>query len=392
MRADALVHELTTSVYQRTFYEFFAGGGMARAGLGPKWQCLFANDVCEKKAAAYKENWGSSDLVVGDVKAIGPTDLPGFATLAWASFPCQDLSLAGSYVGLSGNRSGTFWAFWDLIRQLSAQGRRPPIVVLENVYGALTSHGGKDFGAIARALASGGYRFGAMVVDGARFVPQSRPRLFVVAVAEALFVNDGLALDEPSSLWHPPAVRRAFSLLSSQLRKSWIWWNMPNPLAPVSKLADIIEEEPVGIAWHTARQTQELLEMMSPLNRKKVTDAQKEKRPIVGTIYRRTRNGMQRAEVRFDGISGCLRTPSGGSSRQTLITVNGRKVRSRLISPREAARLMGLPDSYRLPTSYNDAYMLAGDGLVVPAVSHLREHVIEPIVANLNRFHSVMAA
>ena len=75
---------------------------------------------------------------------------------------------------------------------------------------------------------------------------------------------------------------------------------------------------------------------------------------MVGAVYRRTRPDefgirRQRAEVRFDDVAGCLRTPSGGSSRQTILVVEGRTVRSRLLSPREAARLMGLDDSYELP-------------------------------------------
>lgn len=63
----------------------------------------------------------------------------------------------------------------------------------------------------------------------------------------------------------------------------------------------------------------------------------------------------QRAEVWFDDMVGCLRTPPGGSSRQTILIAEGDKTRSRLISARETARLMGLPDSYFLPERYNDA-------------------------------------
>jgi DNA (cytosine-5)-methyltransferase 1 len=119
---------------------------------------------------------------------------------------------------------------------------------------------------------------------------------------------------------------------------------------------------------------------MSELNRGKVKAAQSGGKRKVGTIYNRTRNGIVRAEVRFDGISGCLRTPSGGSSRQTIMVVEGKKIRSRLLSPREAARLMGLPDSYKLPERYNDAYHLAGDGVVVPVVMHLARTLLEPIL------------
>jgi DNA (cytosine-5)-methyltransferase 1 len=106
---------------------------------------------------------------------------------------------------------------------------------------------------------------------------------------------------------------------------------------------------------------------------------------MVGSVYKRTRveNGVkrQRAEVRFDDVAGCLRTPAGGSSRQTIVVVDGPLVRSRLLSPREAARLMGLPDGYRLPSGYNDAYHLAGDGVAVPVVRFLARTLFEPILA-----------
>lgn len=84
------------------FYEFFAGGGMARAGLGEGWECLFANDFDAKKAASYRENWGAAGLHVGDVGRVSTAQLPGRADLIWASFPCQDLSLAGAGAALSG--------------------------------------------------------------------------------------------------------------------------------------------------------------------------------------------------------------------------------------------------------------------------------------------------
>ena len=77
------------------FYEFFAGGGMARAGLGADWRCLFANDFDHKKSRIYRENWGDAELRTADVGKLSVKDIPGCAHLAWASFPCQDLSLAG---------------------------------------------------------------------------------------------------------------------------------------------------------------------------------------------------------------------------------------------------------------------------------------------------------
>ena len=116
---------------------------------------------------------------------------------------------------------------------------------------------------------------------------------------------------------------------------------------------------------------------------------------MVGTVYKRTRfdaegNKVQRAEVRFDDIAGCLRTPGGGSSRQLILVVDGSEVRSRLISSRETARLMGLPDTYALPENYNEAYHLTGDGVVVPVVRHLASQIFEPVLsAESNRQKAV---
>ena len=101
------------------FFEFFAGGGMARLGLGANWRCAFANEWCDKKPAAYRAYFGDEELKVDDVAHLTADDLPGIPTLVWASFPCQDLSLAGNGAGLAGERSGTFKPFWSLIRALS---------------------------------------------------------------------------------------------------------------------------------------------------------------------------------------------------------------------------------------------------------------------------------
>jgi hypothetical protein len=153
-----------------TFYELFAGGGMVREGLGPSWHCVLANDNDREKAASYAANFGREDLVVRVVARLTTADLPGHAELAWASPPCQDLSLAGDRAGLDGARSSAFWGFRKLIQGLRSEGRAPRRIVIENVLGLLTSHDGKDFAAICDALVDVGYRSGAMVIDAAAFV------------------------------------------------------------------------------------------------------------------------------------------------------------------------------------------------------------------------------
>jgi DNA (cytosine-5)-methyltransferase 1 len=370
---------------EHKFYEFFAGGGMARAGLGGQWRCLFANDFDHKKGATYSANWEAETLRIGDVRSIRESEVPGHADLAWASFPCQDLSLAGGGAGLRGERSGTFWPFWALMTSIIAAGRAPATLVLENVCGTLTSHQGKDFRAICTELSKVGYRYGAMVVDAAAFVPQSRPRLFIIAIRGDLEIPSMICGAVPDPKWTTPSLRRAFDALSAKQREAWVWWQMPAPPVRKRTLAEIIEDDPIDVAWHSSNETKALLAKMTEVNRAKVDEAIRYGRRVVGAVYKRTRldsggEKIQRAEVRFDGIAGCLRTPAGGSSRQIVIIVDGKRVRSRLLSARETARLMGIDDSYQLPENYNEAYHLTGDGVAVPVVRHLAENVLEPIV------------
>lgn len=368
-----------------SFYEFFAGGGMVRAGLGTDWQCVFANDFDHKKGRMYRWNWGDRELKTADVGALTTLDLPGEADLAWASFPCQDLSLAGAGAGLKGDRSGTFWPFWGLMKRLMQEGRAPRVIVLENVCGALTAHQGKDFTAICAVFQEAGYAVGALVVDAALFVPQSRPRLFVIAMDARIKVPEALTSQAASSPWHTRALIRAQSRLPEKTQNAWIWWRLPLPPKRKQTFADIVQQDPKDVPWFTEDETQQLLSMMSPINLDKVLRAQQLGRRMVGGVYKRTRpdgdgQKVQRAEVRFDDVSGCLRTPAGGSSRQVIIVVEGQSIKARLVSSRETARLMGLPDTYVLPQRYNEAYHLTGDGVVVPVVEHLAKHIFKPLI------------
>jgi DNA (cytosine-5)-methyltransferase 1 len=375
----------------RSFYEFFAGGGMARIGLGPEWQCILANDIDPKKMETYRANFGEENTFCCDIAEFKAKTLLGSPVMAWASFPCQDLSLAGNRIGLAGDRSGTFWGFWSAINKLKLTGRPPQLLVLENVCGLLTSNYGQDFRDMCRALASLGYSFGALVVDAIRFLPQSRPRLFIVCVRDKRRIPKEVCAKTPTETWHNQTLASVVETLSPDLKTNWIWWNLPDTKTPTLSLKDIIESDNIEVQWNSKNQTDALLTMMSAVNRQKVTNAQKSGELIVGTIYKRTRleggKRFQRAEVRFDGIAGCLRTPGGGSSRQTLIFVEGKRIRSRLLSIREAARLMGVPDSYKIPKNYNDGYHIFGDGLAVPAVAHIGRYLLNPLVDVLLEGH-----
>lgn len=362
-----------------TVLEFFAGGGLARLGLHG-WATRFANDIDPMKAQAYRANFGDGHLRLADIWSLSAADLPkGRADLAWASSPCQDLSLAGARKGLSARRSGAFWGFWRLVEQLDAEGRPPRLIVIENVVGLLTSNGGEDFRGLCDLLAGAGWTFGALEMDAAHWLPQSRPRLFVVATREP-----ALGLVGPAGPFHSRGVVEAHAVLSGEARAAWRWWDLPVPAHRNADLSSVIEPD-VGADWFDEVRTRALIDQMGPLHRQRLEAAAASRERRVGAAFRRVRieQGVkvQRIEARFDGLAGCLRTPAGGSSRQYLFVAEHGRVRARFLTPRESLRLMGVGDDYRLPGSASAGLKLAGDGVAVPVVRALSEGLLKPLLS-----------
>lgn len=364
---------------QPTVLEFFAGAGLARLGLGG-WRTAFANDLDPAKTRAYAANFGSMGLRQDDVWDLSVEDLPsGRADLAWASSPCQDLSLAGTRGGLTARRSGAFWGFWRLIEALDDQGRAPRLIVIENVTGLQTSNGGKDFRTLAETLAHRGWRFGALEIDAIRWVPQSRPRLFIVATRDSV-----AGLSGPCAPFHSRGVVEAHGRLSGDARAAWCWWGLSEPLPMRGDLDSLLEPD-VDVVWFDDDRTAQLLRHLGSLHRQRLDAAVASTGRSVGTGFKRVRmekgRKVQRLEIRFDGIAGCLRTPAGGSSRQYVLVAQDGGVRARFLTPREAMRLMGVGDDYRLPASVSAGLKLAGDGVAVPVVRALSEGLLKPLLA-----------
>ncbi|MBK6734464.1 MAG: DNA cytosine methyltransferase [bacterium] len=320
---------MTTKKHTRTFYEFFAGTGMARLGLKHAWACAWANDNDPRKNSIYRHNFGDAHLDTRSVDVIAdaiaahaadpksvPLPLPLGVEMAWASFPCQDLSLAGWQRGMSAGRSGTYWPFWQIMFQLHRMGQRPRIIVLENVRGLLY---GENLIGLCESLAALGMRLGALHMDARFFVPQSRPRIFIVAV-DALLDISSVSSEKPTEgPWHPRSLQAAYEQLPEELKSRWVWWNIGlPPISPV-KVSSIIEPHPADVTLDSQTKTRQLISLMEDRSRQKVRTAKSSTTGAIGFLYKRTRNGQQRAEVRFDGIAGCLRTPKGGSSRQTVL-------------------------------------------------------------------------
>jgi DNA (cytosine-5)-methyltransferase 1 len=362
-------------ITERTFAEFFAGIGLMRIGLERAgWRVAFANDIDEDKRQMYCEHFGDNgEFVLGDVHQLVERDIPNIA-LATASFPCNDLSLAGARRGLAGEQSSAFWGFIEVLTKMGQ--RRPPMVLLENVTGFLTSHDGNDFRDALLALNRLGYAVDAMIIDAGQFVPQSRQRLFVIATKTPVVsaLNDTPSFYESDC--RPPALAD-FIMWNADI--NWRIRQLPPLPVTKAKLPDILENlSPNSQVWWSRERADYLLNQMSPKHRGIAEAMIRGNRITYGTVFRRIRNERSMAELRTDGIAGCLRTPRGGSGRQILFAAGKGRFAVRLLTPRECARLMGA-DDFKITVSLNQALFGFGDAVCVPVIEWVARNYLNPV-------------
>lgn len=360
---------------EKNFAEFFAGIGLLRVGLERAgWRIAFANDIDEDKWAMYRDHFGDAgEFALGDIHKLNVDEIPNVA-LATASFPCNDLSIAGEWKGLAGKHSSAFWGFIEVLTKLRR--RRPPIVLLENVMGFLTSDDGNDFRDALLALNRRGYAVDAFVIDAARFVPQSRQRLFVVAT-KTPFVA---VLNETPKFYEsdcrPPALAD-FILWNPEI--NWRIRQLPTLPNIKTKLSDILEDlSPNSQMWWSKERANYLLNQMSSKHRAQADAMIRGNQISYGTVFRRVRYGKSMAELRIDGIAGCLRTPRGGSGRQILFAAGKGRFMVRLVTPRECARLMGA-DDFTIRATLNQALFGFGDAVCVPVIEWIGKNYLNPV-------------
>ena len=382
-------HPVNAPSPHHTLIEFFSGGGLARIGFGPNWNVLLANDICPDKAKTYIRNFGDGELIVGDVGDLRAVDLPQ-ATVWWASFPCQDHSTAGLKTGFDGVRGSTVFLVVKRLKAAKRLGRAPAIVALENVTGLATG-GGEDFRLLVNQLTSCGYRVGAVVGDAADWVPQSRQRVFIVAVRVDVDPI-GLSLDGPSSHWHPPFLTRAVAELRGSAAEKWIWWNVPVPRPHRKTLADIVEDvKPT--AWFKASFADCVVSMLDTTGAARLRKLRDTGTPRFAAVYQKTQvtkfadgteTRKQVTTLRADTAYAMLASTTG-SARQRLAEVTGDRIRVREFTTREFGRLMGVPETYVLPNRLCPALKVLGDAVAVPVVRHLVASLIEPLLASAER-------
>ncbi len=364
-----------------TTAEYFAGIGLVRLGLERAgWRTVFANDIAIDKYQMYAAFFDDAPnhYIVENIFQLNMASIPS-AMLATASFPCIDLSLAGNLNGLGGKHSSAFWGFINILRN---QDLKPPLVMLENVTGWLNSNKGRDFRVTIQALNELGYACDVYHIDAIRFTAQSRPRIFVVGQ---------LIADPNQNYWN--ILQRPGSIAPKSLKNAikdsfdLIWNTVDVPTLPPknrSGLSSIIEELDEGDQrWWSNEEVDRHLAMMSDIHLSRVKQLQNQTKLSYRTMYRRVRSGLQRAEIRENDTAGCLRTARGGSSRQMIVRAGYGRVRMRHMTPREYARLQGVPDNYPLPKQTNQALSGFGDAVCVPVITWLANNILNPLAYKL---------
>jgi DNA (cytosine-5)-methyltransferase 1 len=369
-----------------TASEYFAGIGLVRLGLEQAgWKVVFANDISPLKYEMYQPYFKDAEqhYLVKDIFEVDPQIIPP-TTLATSSFPCIDLSLAGNMNGImNGRHSSAFWGFIKALKNQNIRNIAPPLVLVENVPGWLYSNKGQDFRVTVQALNALGYACDVFVLDARRFTPQSRLRVFLVGT------------QYPNSDSNPAKIlSRSKANLTEGLKKaisanpdlSWNYIDMPEPppLKTSGLANEVIESlEETDPRWWTHEKTNHHLAMMEKSHRYRVEELKNSEVISYRTFYRRIRNGEQRAEVRHDDIAGCLRTAVGGSSRQFILVAGRGRVRMRSMTPREYARLQGVPENYPINVDENQALTGFGDAVCVPAIAWIAQHALKPLVDHL---------
>jgi DNA (cytosine-5)-methyltransferase 1 len=364
----------TPSQTQHRAAEFFAGIGLVGEALGSEGvEVVYANDVDPVKERLFVANYDRSVFHRGDIRAVTGNEIPDI-DVATASFPCTDVSLAGNRAGLEGGQSGMFWEFARILQEMGE--RRPRAILLENVVGFYSSNGGEDLRAAFERLNGLGYFCDLVYADARWFVPQSRPRLFIVGSLSPL--DSSVVGSTICSQVRPPWFA-AFAAEHPDLKLQAM--ELTPPVSDVQGLDDVVE--PVRAddrRWWDHRRTQAFLHSLSDLNAARLNRLKASSALTWRTAYRRTRHGRPVWEIREDQISGCLRTARGGSSKQAVVEAGDGQVRVRWMTAREYARLQGAPNFNFGGVSESQAMFGFGDAVCVPVVRWIISSYVLPLL------------
>lgn len=315
-----------------TFIDLFAGmGGFRLAMRAQGGKCVFSSEWNKFAQKTYLANFG--EMPFGDItKDVTKSYIPKYFDILCAGFPCQPFSIAGvskkkslgRETGFKDKTQGTL--FFDVADIISRH--RPKAFFLENVKNLMSHDKGNTFKVIKGTLEELNYTLHYLVMDGQSYVPQHRERIMIVG-----FNNDVFGKNEK--------------------------FVFPTQQQGGQKIRDILEPE-VDEKYTLSDKLWNYLQNYAEKHRAKG-------------------NGFGFGLVDLDGVSRTLSARYYKDGSEILIP-QGNNKNPRRLSPRECARLMGYPDSYRLSqVSDVQAYRQCGNSVVVPLITAVAENIIKAI-------------
>lgn len=330
-----------------TFIDLFAGIGGIRLGFESiGGYCVFTSEWNKWSEKTYKANFGDREMFVSDITQMHEDDVPDHDVLL-AGFPCQPFSIAGVSKnnslgrdhGFSHATQGTL--FFDVARIIAA--KRPKAFLLENVKNLVSHDKGRTFKVIKETLEQElGYQVFYKVIDGIHWVPQHRERIIIVGFREETdFSWDKLKV---------PSFKQALS-------------NILNPEDGTEKGDGIYTQEGSGAVLPEYTLSDGLWSYLQDYAAK----------------HKAKGNGFGYGLVTPDMTS---RTPSARYYKDgsEILISRGAGNNPRRLTPRECARLMGFPDSFKIVVSDTQAYKQFGNSVVVPVISAVAK-IMEPYIA-----------
>jgi DNA (cytosine-5)-methyltransferase 1 len=332
-----------------SFVDLFAGiGGMRMGFEAAGGRCVFTSEWNAFAQKTYAANFGERELIAGDIRQLGDAQIPDHDVLL-AGFPCQPFSIAGvSKKNALGRPHGFACAtqgtlFFDVARILAA--KRPRAFLLENVKNLLSHDHGRTFRLIRQTLEEElGYHVSWRVIDAGHFLPQHRERILVAGFRE----NTGFSLDDVPLPGAGPKLRAVLHPEDGSEAAE-----EPYTLAPRGA---------VNPKYTLTRKLWEYLQAYA-------------------AKHRAAGNGFGFGLVGRDDIARTLSARYYKDGSEILVS-RGARENPRRLTPRECARLMGFPDSFRIPVSDTQAYKQFGNSVAVPVVARvaraMRPYLVRP--------------
>ena len=326
---------------QFRFIDLFAGIGGIRMGFEAHGgDCVFTSEWNDFSTRTYRENYpaDSEHALIGDIVSFPAEDVPSHDVLL-GGFPCQPFSIAGVSKknalgrphGFECTTQGTL--FFDVARIIAA--KRPAAFLLENVKNLLSHDKGRTFDVILQTLRDElGYEVHYRVIDGQHFTPQHRERIIIVGFRD----------------------KTAFS---------WDDLHLPEQGPRLGSILHRTDGSEPVLPWDHDRFFDHAAQRVQP------------KYTLTPNLWTYLQNYAEKHRAAGNGFGFGMAYPNSVTRTLSaryhkdgseILVYQGEALRPRRLTPRECARLMGFPDTFRIPVSDTQGYRQFGNSVVMPVM------------------------